>query len=239
MRYRVVGSGVSRQPTYAKFTAEIAKLLLQRDISVKERSMGSPGNRDSYHLDANFLDGGLHAVTGDYWCSAKGAWIHGTEALVWTARALKLSPPGQLRRKQAPSLPPWLVATYNQADYVVLGAQQISIRIGQTSRELVELLREHSVENATLVTASNPFSVPLPDGINLLRQVWLRQDVEEHGLGFLCAEGRDPAGTLPAEISYLVLGPTGEQMRKMLVGFQQHAIVHVSAVGVPELMFHP
>jgi hypothetical protein len=90
-RWRIRGSGVFGWPDQCEQTAAIAAACEELGIRVIRKSGGSPGNANSYTLEAPFLDGGLQAKTGNYWYERRGAWIVGARALLLVALALKLS----------------------------------------------------------------------------------------------------------------------------------------------------
>ena len=50
-------------------------------------------NVDANYVEAEFLDGGLFAVTGNYWCSERGAWICGARSALFVGLALGLRMP--------------------------------------------------------------------------------------------------------------------------------------------------
>jgi hypothetical protein len=91
-KWRITGSGVRGFPRDAPITDRIAGVLDDNGIPIREYSMGSPANMDSYHLEAKFLDGGLNASTGAYW-GEKGAWVTGTSAVKLVAELLDLKMP--------------------------------------------------------------------------------------------------------------------------------------------------
>jgi len=239
-RYRLAGSGVIGWPTDARTTNALTSLLKNNGIEIRQRSMGSPANANSYQLDAAFLDGGFHATTGNYWFGEKGAWIHGPKALAWVARSLGIGLPSVVRRRTPPKLAPELLDSYEATDFVALSLPKHPIRIGAAAPdELIALMNAQRAGPAIIVTAFNPFSTSLPDDVNQLRQEFLRLDVAESSLEFMQAEGRDPSGRWHAEPSLLVFGATCEQMNRLLVDYQQHAIVSLGTVGVARLVFHP
>lgn len=91
--WRVVGSGVRGWPTVAPNTLAIFEALIANGIEIRDRSMGSPVNASSYHLESDFLDGGFEAETGDYFHGPRGAWIRGKQALEFVILILNLKPP--------------------------------------------------------------------------------------------------------------------------------------------------
>ena len=82
-RWRIKRSGVRGLPTEAETTAEIVEALKEMGVPVRVHSMGSPANVDSYHIEAQFADGGLFAKTGSYWYERRGAWIEGPQAVAF------------------------------------------------------------------------------------------------------------------------------------------------------------
>lgn len=239
-RYRITGSGVRQWPTDASSTSAIVAMLEANGVEVKQRSMGSPGNCNSYHIDVPFLDGGMHAETGNYWFGEKGAWIHGNRAIAWVAHRLPTRLPGALRRKDPPVLVADLVSAYESTDFVVLSNSEHALRIWQsTPVEIAELLRSRNVESAAVVTAFNPFSVPLTTDVNQVRQLILQTKLDDLGLQWIEAEGRDPLGHWPVEPSLLVFGPQPRELEEILVEFQQHAVVIVTLDEPALLVLHP
>ena len=91
--WRIVRSGVRGRPVEAGFTAAVVEALEANGVAVRQYSMGSPANVDSFHLEAKFQDGGLSASTGNYWYGRKGAWIEGRQAVEWVAKLLNLKLP--------------------------------------------------------------------------------------------------------------------------------------------------
>lgn len=89
-RWRIAGSGMMGQPTDARNTEAVVGALIANGVEVRFYSLGSPAGVDSHHLEARFLDGGLHAKTGSYWYGEKGAWIDGPEAVKWVGQLLDL-----------------------------------------------------------------------------------------------------------------------------------------------------
>jgi len=89
-RWRIAGSGVMGEPTDAPNTEAVVEALRANGVEVRFYSLGSSAGVDSHHLEARFLDGGLHAQTGSYWYGKKGAWIDGPEAVKWVGQLLDL-----------------------------------------------------------------------------------------------------------------------------------------------------
>lgn len=239
VRYRIARSGSMTWGTHAPTTAAVVDAITEAGVAVRNVSMGSPGNCDSYHLDADFRDGGLRGETGNYWGHEKGAWIHGDDAVVWVARLLKLRPPGALRHRVPPRMTDRLLDAFSGTDFIINVSPEVRVRVGDRSTDLARLLHRHGAQSAIVVTAFNPFSAELSIDINRLRQLHLHQGLEQRGLRSLDAEGRDPSGQWAPEPSLLVLDASSEQAEQMMVSYQQHAIVGMTAEGDVTLRFNP
>ena len=97
--WRIRGSGVSGQPDAADTTYAVMKACESLGIDLSGRSMGSPAGADSYHLEAEFLDGGLRGQTGNYFYYPKGVWVHGPKAVLLLLLQLQVKVrPSWLRR---------------------------------------------------------------------------------------------------------------------------------------------
>jgi hypothetical protein len=130
-RFRITGSGVRHWPADAANTAAIVRVLEGKGIAVKQQSMGSPGNSNSYHIETLFLDGGLFATTGNYLVGTRGAYVHGERAVTWLAQQLGLRPPGSLRRSRPPPLSDALWDAFHATHFAVLLQPEIHVRVGQ------------------------------------------------------------------------------------------------------------
>lgn len=91
--WRISGSGIHGRPEEAKWTGAITNLLESFGVVVERYCEGTPVNVDSHHLEAQFLDGGLYATTGNYWCSERGAWVFGARSALFLGLALSLRIP--------------------------------------------------------------------------------------------------------------------------------------------------
>jgi hypothetical protein len=99
--WRIRGSGVSRECEAAKTTNAIVEFLESAGIPVKRGGTSGFCAADTYSLEANFLDGGLSAETGNYIGQDKGAWIGGSRAALFVALGLGLRVPQILRDRYA------------------------------------------------------------------------------------------------------------------------------------------
>jgi hypothetical protein len=134
------------------------------------------------------------------------------------------------------SLRPELVAAYKKALYVVYGAPDLVIRIGEGNEELDALLEADGLDTAAYLTAANPGGELQGKTENELSCAALHQGLAD--AGYLCylGEGRDPEGDWPAEPSILALGIS--RYEAMVVGrsYEQSAIVFIERGKAPELV---
>jgi hypothetical protein len=89
-RWRIKGSGCNGPPEGHLATREVLRICWDAGLPLTAKNMGSPANCNSYHRDCAFLDGGLHAETGNYMFQPKGAWVAGSEAILFLAMAMRL-----------------------------------------------------------------------------------------------------------------------------------------------------
>jgi Protein of unknown function (DUF3293) len=134
------------------------------------------------------------------------------------------------------SLRPELVAAYKKALYVVYGAPDLVIRIGERNEELDALLEADGLDTAAYLTAANPGGELQGKTENELSCAALHQGLAD--AGYLCylGEGRDPEGGWPAEPSILALGIS--RYEAMVIGrsYEQNAIVFIELGKPPELV---
>lgn len=219
------GAPVAQSPMVRR----ILELVRQEGISL------ASGKRT---LQASFRDGGLRIDEGLSGVRARGAWIDGEGAVAWAAHGLGLRPAAALRQSRIPEPTSALRAAYAQTDYVTLGGTELRLRIGEPiPGELVERMRESAVKTGAIITAWNPFSRALGAAENRLRQFQLLCDLRSQNITWLDAEGRDAAGVWPPEASALALGIPAETARRLMVRYQQHAIMWFTADSPAELWF--
>lgn len=227
--FRIKGSGVQGEPTEAPMTDLIVGAIQTAGADVRGCWSGSAANATSHHLEADFLDGGLRASTGDYWYSPRGAWLMGEDAVAWVAHLLGLVPPGASKHRNPPRLPGALRDAYERTDYVILSQPEVHVRVGDLPcAALEDLLSRAGCRQAAILTAWNPYSRRLSSGQNRLRQLQLRHDLTAAAARVLPAEGRDREGIWEAEESALALGLDPERARELMRRYQQHAIVWLS-----------
>ncbi|MFV0389319.1 MAG: DUF3293 domain-containing protein [Pyrinomonadaceae bacterium] len=127
-----------------------------------------------------------------------------------------------------------LINSYLVADYFVEGFES-PIKVGKTSKELDQLLTEHSATTWCYITAFNPFSEELSPNENLVRNDNLREELR----GFVVVDGEsvDLDGNWKPERSFLVLGIDRDTSVLLADKFRQRAIVYGTKGAPAELVF--
>ena len=100
-------------------------------------------------------------------------------------------------------LRPDLAEAYRRALYVVYGAPDLVIRIGERNAALDALLDEDGADTAAYLTAANPNGELQDETASDLSCAALHQALADAGYPCSLGEGRDPAGGWPAEPSVL------------------------------------
>lgn len=112
----------------------------------------------------------------------------------------------------------------------------LTLYIGQVHPTLRALHTAYQVQSSTFLSASNPFSKPLSDAENQLRQSQLAADLRAQQVTYFNALGRHPSGQWPAEPSFLALGLPLAMARQLGERYDQNAIVWSGEEAVPELI---
>lgn len=99
----------------------------------------------------------------------------------------------------------------------------IEIRIGQVNPPLNKLLKENEASIWAYITAFNPFSKELTVSQNLERHEQLRSQIENYAI--YEGEGAGDDATWIPERSFLVLGISKEDAKKLGMKYEQNAIV--------------
>jgi len=126
---------------------------------------------------------------------------------------------------------------YRSTQFKVLEPARFTLRIGEPSRDLANLYREHDVSTAALLTAWNPFSEPTPQQENDRAQRKLERQLHMLAVAVVRGVGEDATGQWPGEPSVLALGISREAAISSGNEFRQNAIVWIGADRIPELVF--
>ena len=129
-----------------------------------------------------------------------------------------------------------LIQAYLETNYHVRGAMPLTLNIGVTNAGLAALHTSHSVESRAYVTACNPFSQTPDDSVNDARQAVLARELHQHGLTHIKGIGQHPTNGWAGEQSFLVLGLSREDARRLGARYEKNAIVWCGPDAVPELV---
>lgn len=135
------------------------------------------------------------------------------------------------------SLPADLVKAYEATQYLVHGdGGTITLRVGQPSREMADLIHSAQATGGAFITAENPFSQAMTAGETKVRQDRLLNDLISVGAVVFegAGQGEDPAW--PAEASWAAIGISRDQACELGIKYQQNAIVWIDATGTAELI---
>ena len=129
-----------------------------------------------------------------------------------------------------------LAEAYRRALYVVYGAPDLVIRIGERNAALDALLDEDGADTAAYLTAANPNGELRDETANDLSCAALHQALADAGYSCYLGEGRDPAGGWPAEPSVLAVGISRREATVIGRSYEQNAIVFIERGSAPELV---
>ena len=129
-----------------------------------------------------------------------------------------------------------LLQAYRRAHYVVYGAPELVIRIGERNAALDALLDEDGAATAAYLTAANPGGMPQEPGANEISCAALHQALADAGYTCYLGEGRDPASRWPAEPSVLAVGVSRHEAMVIGRSYEQNAIVFIERGKAPELV---
>ena len=127
-----------------------------------------------------------------------------------------------------------LIDAYIATNFNVHTDPPFTLKIGDASRQIRNLLEEHKCRTAAYVTAWNPYGKALNDAENKERNKALKSSLSDkyrvyEGLG------TDPLGEWPGEESFLILGINRQNTMDLGTEFEQNAVVFIED-GVPELI---
>lgn len=129
-----------------------------------------------------------------------------------------------------------LLEAYRRALYVVYGAPDLVIRIGERNAALDALLDEDGADTAAYLTAANPNGELQDETANDLSCAALHQALADAGYSCYLGEGRDPAGGWPAEPSVLAVGISRREATVVGRSYEQNAIVFIERESAAELV---
>lgn len=131
---------------------------------------------------------------------------------------------------------PVLLAAYRETHYHVRDNPPFTLRIDQSSAELLALQGRHRTDSSAFITACNPWSEWTDEAANALRQAALLAEITRCGLTWLPGLGQHPTNAWEGEPSFLILGLTRETAEALGRRFEQNAILWAAADAVPHLL---
>jgi hypothetical protein len=134
------------------------------------------------------------------------------------------------------AIDPTLIRAYRETEYRVFGEARFTLSIGESSAELVMVHRRHGVDCSAFITACNPFSRSVDEGMNRNLQTALADELTDRELVFMPGAGQHPSNSWPAEASFLVMGLDLETAKALGVRYQQNAFVWNGADGIAQLI---
>jgi hypothetical protein len=133
-------------------------------------------------------------------------------------------------------LRPEVLESYRKALYVVFGAPELVIRIGEPNNVLDAIMDEEGADTAAYLTAANPGGELQEKRANELSCTALHQMLADAGYSCYLGEGRDPEGDWPAEPSVLAVGISRHEAEVIGRSYEQNAIVFIERGKPPELV---
>lgn len=128
------------------------------------------------------------------------------------------------------------VRAYLETEYCVSRPIAITLRVGGANPGLADLHRRYGVDASAFINAWNPFSRATNAEVNLERQRALARDLQQLNLAYLDGIGQHPSNQWPGEPSFLVLGATLEEAKRLGTRHEQNAIVWCGPDTVPQLV---
>ena len=128
------------------------------------------------------------------------------------------------------------IQAYRDTEYRVEGDAPFVLRVGCVSQELLRHYARLGLHSCAFITACNPFSIPLGEEENALRDRNLVHLLSARGYRSLVGVGQHPSNGWPGEQSRLVWGIARGQASEIAREFQQNAFIWVAEDAVPELI---
>jgi hypothetical protein len=132
-----------------------------------------------------------------------------------------------------------LYQAYLKTDFEVDSDPPACLHIGHADPAFAQWMQTHGHRSAVLVTAWNPYSVPIEAEENASRQAQLEAEAKSLGIAFLSARGADPDGEWPAEESLCLFDVSLEHIDAWMRRYEQNAVIRVDSAGQVSLYWHP
>ncbi len=128
------------------------------------------------------------------------------------------------------------IQSYMETNYQVEGPTHFILTVGHESDELLDLYKKLSVKSCAFITAFNPWSIPLSDEENIIREQRLVDFLRTKGYHSVPGIGTHPSNSWPGERSQMVWGISKSQAREIAAEFHQNAFVWAGQDRIPELI---
>lgn len=129
-----------------------------------------------------------------------------------------------------------LIDAYKVTHFEVLSDPKFILKIDEYCEGLSNLFQNTGYETACFITAYNPASVELTSDQNQLTQSQLHSDLTQIKTVILDGIGNDPKGLWEGEPSFLVLGISINDAKKLGIKYKQNAFVWCGENCIPELI---
>ncbi len=130
-----------------------------------------------------------------------------------------------------------LIDAYQTTDFRVgNGSEHFTLRIGLPCEALKELYASREQSSALFITAFNPCSKQQEDDLNQAAQRSLLAELRTRTPDLIHGEGVSSIGDWPGEPSWLALGLTLEESKRLGTRFGQNAVVWAAEDAVPLLI---
>lgn len=131
---------------------------------------------------------------------------------------------------------PGLVHAYRETHYRVNGPRPFTLRVDESSADLIDAYAQFGAHCSAFVSACNPFGQAIGDARNAHRHADLAKALTRRGLPHLAGIGQHPTNLWPGEPSYLVFGLDLEAATILGRQLEQNAILWSGADAVPRLL---
>jgi hypothetical protein len=129
------------------------------------------------------------------------------------------------------------IQAYRETDYRVEGERPFTLHVGIQSPHLLSEFDRRRVLSGAFITACNPYSIPLGEEDNELRDRNLLLLLKARGYQSTPGIGMHPSNGWPGEKSHMVWGIAEETAREIAGHFQQNAFIWSDVEGTPALVF--
>ena len=134
------------------------------------------------------------------------------------------------------TIDPQTIQAYRETDYRVAGERPFMLHVGIQSAQLLREFDSRGVHSGAFITAFNPYSIPLGEEANEVRDRNLLLLLKAKGYQSTPGIGVHPSNGWPGEESHMVWGIDKETASHIAASFQQNAFIWAGEEGMPELI---